>query len=64
MLSNRKKYTNVQSAFEVWKNHIVGQGFGYALGVDMPSEKRGFIPNSAFYDRLIRVIGQHLRLFP
>ncbi len=51
MLSNRKKYKDVQTAFEVWKNHMVDQGFGYPLGVDLPSEKRGFIPNSKFYDR-------------
>jgi penicillin-binding protein 2 len=26
-------------------------GFGYALGVDLPGEKRGMIPNAAFYDK-------------
>ncbi|MDU1890740.1 MAG: penicillin-binding protein 2 [Dysgonomonas sp.] len=51
MLSNRKKYNNITDAFEVWKNHIVDMGFGYPLGVDLPSEKRGFIPNSKFYSR-------------
>ncbi|WP_255490493.1 penicillin-binding protein 2 [Dysgonomonas sp. 511] len=54
MLSNRKKYANTPEAFEVWKNHMVGQGFGYALGVDLPSEKRGFIPNSKFYSRAFK----------
>lgn len=49
MLHNRKKYSNITDAFEVWKNHMVDQGFGYRLGVDLPSEKRGFIPNSKFY---------------
>ena len=48
MLHN-KKYGRVTEAFEVWKNHMVDQGFGYRLGVDLPSEKRGFIPNSKFY---------------
>ncbi|MDR1091399.1 MAG: penicillin-binding protein 2, partial [Prevotella sp.] len=54
MLGNRKKYKDVQTAFEVWKNHMVDQGFGYALGVDLPSEKRGFIPNSKTYDKAYR----------
>lgn len=54
MLSNRKKYKNVPEAFEVWKDHMVDMGFGYPLGVDLPSEKRGFIPNSNFYDRAYR----------
>lgn len=54
MLSNRKKYKNVNEAFEVWKNHMVSMGFGYPLGVDMPFEARGFIPNSEFYTKVHR----------
>lgn len=52
MLSNRTKYADVSQAFEVWKDHLVDMGFGYRLGVDLPSEKRGFIPNSTFYSKL------------
>lgn len=52
MLSN-KKYGDVNQAFEVWKNHMVDMGFGYKLGVDLPYEKRGFIPNSEFYSRYL-----------
>jgi penicillin-binding protein 2 len=29
-------------------------GFGYKLGVDLPSEKRGFIPNSEYYTKVKR----------
>ena len=54
MLENRKKYKNFQEAMDVWKNHIVGQGFGYKLGVDLPSEKKGFIPNSQWYDTIYK----------
>ena len=49
MLSNRTKYNSVTDAFDVWRDHMVNMGFGYPLGVDLPSEKRGFIPNSKFY---------------
>jgi len=49
MLSNRKKYTNILESFDIWKDHLVTMGFGYKLGVDLPSEKRGFIPNSKYY---------------
>ena len=52
MLSNRTKYSNVGEAFDVWKDHMVNMGFGYQLGVDLPSEKRGFIPNSKFYSNI------------
>ncbi len=51
MLDSRKRYPAVQDAFEVWKNYLVSMGYGYKLEVDLPSEKRGFIPNSQFYDK-------------
>lgn len=54
MLSNRKKYANIGEAFDVWKDYMVSMGFGYKLGVDLPSEKRGFIPNSQFYTKAFR----------
>ena len=46
------KYANVQEAMTVWKNHMVDMGFGYRLGVDLPGEARGFIPNAQFYDKI------------
>lgn len=51
MIDLRAKYGTVQNSFEVWKKHLVSMGFGYKLGVDLPSESRGFIPNSAFYNK-------------
>ncbi len=47
-----KKYSSPQEALTVWKDHMVSQGFGYQLGVDLPGELRGFIPNSQYYDRI------------
>ena len=52
MLDDRSRYKTIQEAFEVWKNYIVSMGFGYALGVDLPGEIRGFIPNSNAYDKV------------
>jgi len=54
MLSNRGKYATVGAAFDVWRDHMVDMGFGYPLGVDLPSEKRGFIPNSKFYTNVFK----------
>ena len=51
MLSNRKKYANVQEAMTTWKDYMVSMGFGYQLGIDLPGEKRGMIPNADFYDK-------------
>ncbi len=54
MLNNRKKYKSTSEALEVWKNYLVKMGFGYKTGVDLPSEKRGFIPNSKFYTKAFK----------
>lgn len=46
-----RKYGSPQKAITVWKDHMVAQGFGYRLGVDLPGESRGFIPNAQYYDK-------------
>ena len=51
MLGNRHKYGNVQKAMDRWRDYMVSMGFGYKLGIDLPGEKRGLIPNASFYDR-------------
>lgn len=50
MLDSRRRYPTIQKGFEVWKNHLVSMGYGYQLGIDLPGERRGFVPNSKFYD--------------
>lgn len=50
MIDRRSKYGSPDKAFEVWKNHLVSMGYGYKLGVDLPHESRGFLPNSQYYD--------------
>ena len=51
MIDRRSKYGSSAAAFEIWKNHLVSMGYGYKLGVDLPGENRGFIPNAKFYDK-------------
>ena len=51
MLSNKRKYGTVQNAMTAWKDYMVRMGYGYKLGVDLPGEKRGMIPNAAYYDK-------------
>lgn len=51
MIDNRK-YGSAEKAFELWKNEIVSFGFGYKLGVDFPSENRGYIPNAEVYNKI------------
>lgn len=54
MIDNRRRYPTVQEAFDVWKEHLVSMGYGYKLGIDLPGEKRGYIPNSKVYDKIYR----------
>jgi penicillin-binding protein 2 len=51
MMGNRSKYKNVQDAMDTWRDYMVSMGFGYKLGIDLAGEKRGLIPNAAFYDK-------------
>ena len=50
MFSNKRKYGSVQNAMNCWKDHMVDMGFGYKLGIDLPGESRGMIPNANYYD--------------
>ena len=51
MMGNRRKYPHVQDAMNLWRDYMVSMGFGYKLGIDLPGEKRGLIPNASFYDQ-------------
>ncbi len=49
--TNISKYGSVQNAMNTWRDYMVSMGFGYRLGIDLPGEKRGLIPNAEFYDK-------------
>ena len=51
MIGNRQKYPTVQIAMDKWRDYMVSMGFGYRLGIDLPGERRGLIPNAMFYDK-------------
>lgn len=51
MVDSRSKYGTSADAFEVWKKHLVSMGYGYKLGVDLPGEGRGFLPNAQYYNK-------------
>jgi penicillin-binding protein 2 len=50
MLEN-KKYDSIQVAMNRWRDLMVAQGYGRILGVDLPGEKKGTIPNGEYYDK-------------
>ncbi len=50
MIGNRQKYGKPLVAMNRWRDYMVSMGFGYKLGIDLPGEKRGLIPNGDYYD--------------
>ncbi len=53
-LLNSPNYQSIYEAYGVWRNHVLSFGLGYPLGVDLPGEKGGYIPNASYYDRLYK----------
>ena len=45
------KYGGTKAAMNKWRDYMVSMGFGYPLGVDLPAEARGMIPNGDYYTR-------------
>ena len=44
------RYGGSIAAMNKWRDYMVSMGFGYRLGIDLPGEKRGLIPNGQYYD--------------
>lgn len=54
MAADNPKYRNVKDGYEKWKEYMNAFGLGIRLGVDLPSEDRGNIPDTAAYNREYR----------
>ncbi len=46
-----EKYSGTKEAMNRWRDYMVSMGFGYKLGIDLPGEVRGMIPNAEYYTR-------------
>lgn len=46
-----EKYPTPQEGIDNWKRHLSSFGLGNYLGYDLPSGRRGYIPNSDYYNR-------------
>jgi penicillin-binding protein 2 len=46
-----KDFETLADAFMNWRKHVVSFGFGEKTGIDLPYEKRGFVPTKDYYDR-------------
>ncbi|MDN5203492.1 penicillin-binding protein 2 [Fulvivirgaceae bacterium BMA10] len=47
-------YNDTKIGLDKWREHVASFGLGASLGVDLPNEKEGLIPNSAYYDKAYR----------
>lgn len=45
------KYKSPAYAMNVWSDHMKSAGFGQFLGYDLPTGRKGHIPNAKFYQR-------------
>ena len=48
------KYKNAKEGYAKWKEYINAFGYGNPLGVDLPSEDKGNIPDTSVYNKVYR----------
>jgi len=49
---NNPRYPNIDSSLSTWNRYMSEFGLGRKLGVDVPTEKRGFIPTPAYFNKI------------
>lgn len=54
MAVDNPKYKGVRNGYMKWKEYMNTFGLGIRLGVDLPSEDRGFIPDTSVYNKEYR----------
>ncbi|MBN2730206.1 MAG: penicillin-binding protein 2 [Bacteroidales bacterium] len=47
-----KKFTSSREGYDRWRRYIMNLGFGRQLGIDLPNEFGGFVPEVEFYDKM------------
>ncbi len=51
ILSNRRKYKNVQDAYTAWLDYMHSMGFAQKYDTDLPYELKGSIPTADYFDK-------------
>lgn len=51
ILSNRKKYKNINEAYTAWLDYMYSMGFAQKYETDLPYELKGSIPSAEYFDK-------------
>ena len=51
---DNSKYKNVKDGYEKWHDYLNAFGLGVRLGIDLPSEDKGNVPDTAVYNKEYR----------
>ncbi|MCB8964386.1 MAG: penicillin-binding protein 2 [Bacteroidales bacterium] len=51
---DNKKFGSIEDGFSNWKTQVESFGYGHALGIDLPNERKGIVPSVNFYNRYFR----------
>lgn len=49
---DNKKFTSSREGYDRWRKYIMKLGFGRQLGIDLPNEFEGFVPEVEYYDKM------------
>lgn len=51
-MKNINKYSNPSQSVDIWSNHLKSFGLGQFMGYDLPTGKKGKVPDSKTYKRM------------
>jgi penicillin-binding protein 2 len=54
MVADNPKYGGVKNGYHKWREYMNAFGLGLRLGIDLPSEDKGNIPDTSVYNRVYR----------
>lgn len=54
MAVDNPKYGGVKKGYEHWREYMTAFGLGHRVGIDLPSEDKGNIPDTALYNKVYR----------